>query len=124
MYAWHHHAPRVPGSIPIHKIIPGKTTVAESQLILGSDQKIHLCMESVLFKYIHSESILYGRDIEINIQYRGPNTGLRKNNFPDVYDGNSIVESIEIREYPYLNRNSDNTFEQIVAKALEFNVLE
>ncbi len=117
---WNHNVQPVPDSVYLSKIAPGRTTVAEAKIILGSTKTMHNCSGSVLYRFIPASSVKYGREIEISLYYKGPNSGMHSGDYIDVPDDNSIVQRVAIEVYPRFDSGSKNPLESWVALLLDW----
>lgn len=117
---WNHRAAPVPQTIDLSRIVIGKTTVDEFEKIVGSGKRQHSCMESVSYRFISAPSIWYGRDLEIDAHYRGPNTGYHETLGKNVDDGSSVIRQITLETSTRMDERSSNPFERYAAIALAF----
>lgn len=119
VHVWNHRTAPIPRSVDLGKVVIGVTNVDNFEKLVPGSKKYHSCTASHVGIYVKSPSIWYSRDISIEGEYFGVNTGYKSKG--TRYDGDSLIKKIEIVSYSRFNIYEGNWAERICGAILQWD---
>ena len=119
VHVWNHRAAPIPGSVNLRKIVIGVTDVDGFVLLVPGAKKYHSCRTSHVGIYVKCPSIWYSRDVSIEGEYFGANTGYHSNGMK--FDGDSLIKKIEVVDVSRFNVYDGNWVERIFGAILQWD---